>query len=157
MQKEVFEEIGARAAGLVVMSDLAVSMLQDIYNVPREKITLIPHGIHDVPFIDPSFYKDKFGVEGRDVLLTFGLLHRNKGIEYMIEALPAIVERHPKVTYLVLGATHPHVVDTEGESYRLSLQRRVRELGIEDHVSSSTRDLSSSTSYSSISAPQTFV
>jgi len=133
-QKEVFEEIGARAAALVVMSDLAVSMLQEVYNVPREKIILIPHGIHDVPFVDPSFYKDKFGVEGRDVLLTFGLLHRNKGIEHMIEALPAIVERHPKVTYLVLGATHPHVVNLEGESYRLSLQRRVRELGIEDHV-----------------------
>jgi len=133
-QKKIFEEIAARAAGLVVMSEKAVSLLTDVYNVPREKITLIPHGIHDVPFIDPSFYKDKFGVEGRDVLLTFGLLHRNKGIEYMIEALPAIVKRHPKVTYLVLGATHPHVVQVEGESYRLSLQRRVRELGLEDHV-----------------------
>jgi len=133
-QKEIFEEIAARAARLVVMSNLAVPMLQDIYNVPREKIVVIPHGIHDVPFIDPSFYKDKFGVEGRDVLLTFGLLHRNKGIEHMIEALPAIVKRHPKVTYVVLGATHPHVVKQEGESYRLSLQRRVRELGIEDHV-----------------------
>jgi glycosyltransferase involved in cell wall biosynthesis len=134
VQKEVFEEIAARAAYLIVMSDLAVSMLQDIYKVPSEKIMLIPHGIHDVPFIDPSFYKDKFGVEGRDVLLTFGLLHRKKGIEYMIEALPAIAERHPKVTYLVLGATHPHVVKQEGESYRLSLQRRVRELGLEDHM-----------------------
>jgi glycosyltransferase involved in cell wall biosynthesis len=134
VQKEVFEEIAARAAYLIVMSDLAASMLQDIYKVPSEKIMLIPHGIHDVPFIDPSFYKDKFGVEGRDVLLTFGLLHRKKGIEYMIEALPAIVERRPKVTYLVLGATHPHVVKQEGESYRLSLQRRVRELGLEDHM-----------------------
>jgi glycosyltransferase involved in cell wall biosynthesis len=133
-QKEVFEEIAARAARLVVMSDVAISVLQDTYGIPREKIMLIPHGIHDVPFIDPSFYKDKYGVEGRHVLLTFGLLNRNKGIEYMIDALPAIVECHPKVTYLVLGATHPHVVDTEGESYRLSLQRRVRELGLEDHV-----------------------
>ena len=134
VQKEVFEEIAARAARLIVMSQLAVTMLEDIYKVPRDKILFIPHGIHDVPFIDPSFYKDKFGVEGRQVLLTFGLLHRNKGIEYMIDALPAIVERHPKVTYLVLGATHPHVVDHEGESYRLSLQRQVRSLGLEDNV-----------------------
>jgi len=133
-QKEVFEEIAGRAARVVVMSELAVTLLQDNHRIPREKIALIPHGIHDVPFIDPSFYKDKFGVEGRTVLLTFGLLHDNKGIEHMIEALPAIVERHPKVTYLVLGATHPHVVKNEGESYRLSLQRRVRNLGLEDHV-----------------------
>lgn len=134
VQKEVFGEIIARAAYVVVMSDLAVAMLKDIYKVSSEKIVFIPHGIHDVPFIDPSFYKDKFGVEGRTVLLTFGLLHRNKGIEYMIDALPAIVERHPKVTYLVLGATHPHLVNQEGESYRLSLQRRVRTLGLEEHV-----------------------
>lgn len=134
LQKEVFDEISARAARLIAMSDRAATMLQDVHKVPREKIILIPHGIHDVPFIDPSFYKDKFGVEGRDVLLTFGLLHRNKGIEYMIDALPAIVKRHPKVTYIVLGATHPKVVNLEGESYRLSLQRRVRELGLEENV-----------------------
>jgi glycosyltransferase involved in cell wall biosynthesis len=84
-----------------------------------------------VPFIDASFYKDKFGVEGRRVLLTFGLLNRNKGIEDVIEALPAIVEKHPKVSYVVLGATHPHVIRLEGETHRLQLQRRVRELGLE--------------------------
>jgi glycosyltransferase involved in cell wall biosynthesis len=133
-KKEVFEEIAARATRLVVMSELGVKMLREIYGVPAEKIALIPHGIHDVPFIDPSFYKDKFGVEGRNVLLTFGLLHREKGIEYMIEALPGIVERHPRTTYLILGATHPRIVEHEGESYRLSLQRRVRDLGMEDHV-----------------------
>jgi glycosyltransferase involved in cell wall biosynthesis len=133
-QKEVFDEIANRASRLVVMSDLAAAMLKDVYKVPHDKIALIPHGIHDVPFIDPSFYKDKFGVEGRTLLLTFGLLHRNKGVEYMIDALPAIVEKHPKVTYLVLGATHPHVFDQEGESYRLGLQRQVRNLGLEDNV-----------------------
>jgi hypothetical protein len=102
--------------------------------VNQAKIAYIPHGIHDVPFIDPSYYKDKFGVEGRRVLLTFGLLNSNKGIEYMIEALPAIVDRHPRTTYVVLGATHPTVLREEGEAYRLSLQRRVRELGLEEHV-----------------------
>jgi glycosyltransferase involved in cell wall biosynthesis len=134
LQKEVFLEIAARANRLVVMTEKAFSFLDTVYNIPREKIVLIPHGIHDVPFIDPNYYKDKFGVEGRRVLLTFGLLSRNKGIEYMIEALPRIVEKHPRTTYLVLGATHPAVVREEGESYRLGLQRRVRELGLEEHV-----------------------
>ncbi|MEJ2720864.1 MAG: glycosyltransferase family 4 protein [bacterium] len=133
-QKEVFCELAARATKLVVMSERAVTFLTEIYGVDSEKIFVIPHGIHDVPFIDPNYYKDKFGVEGRNMLLTFGLLHKNKGIEYMIEALPAIVKRHPKTTYLVLGATHPHVVASEGEAYRFSLQRRIRELGLEEHV-----------------------
>ena len=127
IQKEVFAELAARVAKLVVMSERAVEFLKEIYGVDPDKIVVIPHGIHDVPFIDPNYYKDKFGVEGRNMLLTFGLLHKNKGIEYMIEALPAIVERHPKTTYLVLGATHPHIVEYEGEAYRLSLQRRIRE------------------------------
>lgn len=133
-QKEVFKELTARAAKIVVMSEKAIGFLKDIYDVDGDKIALVPHGIHDVPFIDPNYYKDKFGVEGRNMLLTFGLLHQNKGIEYMIEALPAVVERHPKTTYLVLGMTHPSVLKHEGESYRLSLQRRVRDLGLEDHV-----------------------
>jgi glycosyltransferase involved in cell wall biosynthesis len=133
-QKEIFGEIAARANKLVAMSQKASDFLEETYNVERDKIVIIPHGIHDVPFIDPNYYKDKFGVEGRRVLLTFGLLSRNKGIEYMIEALPRIVEKHPKTTYVVLGATHPMVVREEGESYRLGLQRRVRELGLEEHV-----------------------
>jgi glycosyltransferase involved in cell wall biosynthesis len=134
VQKEVFLEIAARVDKLVVMTEKAFTFMQDVYGIDRDKIVLIPHGIHDVPFIDPNYYKDKFGVEGRRVLLTFGLLSRNKGIEYMIEALPRIVEKHPKTTYLILGATHPAVVREEGESYRLGLQRRVRDLGLEEHV-----------------------
>jgi glycosyltransferase involved in cell wall biosynthesis len=134
MQREVFTEIAARATKLVVLSKKAVEIVENVYGVRRDKVVMIPHGIHDVPFIDPSFYKDKFGVEGRQMLLTFGLLHRTKGIEHMIDALPAIIERHPKTTYLVLGATHPTVVRDEGEVYRLSLQRRVRDLGLENHV-----------------------
>jgi glycosyltransferase involved in cell wall biosynthesis len=133
-QKEIFLEIAARATKMVVMTEKAFSFLEQVYNVEREKIVLIPHGIHDVPFIDPNYYKDKFGVEGRRVLLTFGLMSRNKGIEYMIDALPSVVARHPKTTYLVLGATHPAVIAWEGESYRLSLQRRVRETGMEENV-----------------------
>lgn len=134
VQKEVFLEIAARADKLVVMTRKAFEFMEEVYKVGEDKVVLVPHGIHDVPFIDPNYYKDKFGVEGRRVLLTFGLLSRNKGIEQVIEALPRIVEKHPKTTYLVLGATHPAVVRQEGESYRLELQRRVRELGLEEHV-----------------------
>ncbi len=133
-QREVFIEIAGIASKLVVMSERAVEFLEMTYNIPRSKIALIPHGIHDMPFVDPAYYKDKFGMEGRRVLLTFGLLGPNKGIEHMIEALPAIVKKHPKTTYLILGATHPAILKLEGESHRLGLQRRVRELGLEDHV-----------------------
>jgi glycosyltransferase involved in cell wall biosynthesis len=134
IQKEILCEIAAESEKLVVMSKLAFGFLEDAYGIPSDKIAYIPHGIHDVPFIDPNYYKDKFGVEGRRVLLTFGLLGRHKGIEYVIEALPEIVARHPKTTYVVLGATHPFYVRKEGESYRLSLQRKVRDLGLEEHV-----------------------
>jgi glycosyltransferase involved in cell wall biosynthesis len=133
-QKEVFTEIAERASMMVVMSERAFSIMEEVYSIDHEKIRLIPHGVHDMPFIDPAYYKDKFGVEGRRVLLTFGLLHRNKGIEHMIEALPTVVDRHPNTTYLVLGATHPAVLREEGESYRLELQRRARDLGVEEHV-----------------------
>jgi len=134
VQKEVFTEVAARANKIVAMTEKASGFLENVYGVERDKIVIIPHGIHDVPFVDPNYYKDKFGVEGRRLLMTFGLLSRTKGIESMIEALPRIVEKHPKTTYLVLGATHPAVVREEGESYRLGLQRRVRELGLEEHV-----------------------
>jgi hypothetical protein len=102
--------------------------------VPEHKIDFIPHGIHDVPFVDPGFHKDKFGAEGRLVLLTFGLLSRNKGLEYVIEALPSVVERYPNLLYLILGATHPHVKAHEGETYRESLLARARELGVEKNL-----------------------
>ncbi|MCK7483746.1 MAG: glycosyltransferase [Candidatus Moduliflexus flocculans] len=102
--------------------------------MPPEKIDLIPHGIPDVPFVDPSFNKDLFGVEGKIVLLSFGLLSANKGIENVISALPAIVARYPDVVYIVVGATHPHVIKHEGETYRLSLQWLAQEKGVESHV-----------------------
>jgi glycosyltransferase involved in cell wall biosynthesis len=133
-QKEVLAEIAAHSQKLVVMSRRAYGFLENAYSIPRNKLAFIPHGIHDTPFIDPNYYKDKFGVEGRRVLLTFGLITPAKGIEYVIEALPQIVERHPKTTYVILGTTHPAVIREQGESYRLSLQRRVRELGLEENV-----------------------
>ena len=133
-QLRVLKEIAALSDRLVVMSDRGVHFLQEIYGVSKDKIDLIPHGIPDVPFVDPSFHKDKFGVEGKVVLLSFGLLSANKGIENVISALPAVLAKHPNVVYMILGATHPHVLQNEGESYRLSLQWLAQEKGVEGQV-----------------------
>lgn len=133
-QRRVLEEVMALSDRVVVMSERGVEFLQEIYRVAPEKIDLIPHGIPDVPFVDPSFHKDLFGVEGKMVLLSFGLLSASKGIEDVIAALPAIVAEHPNVVYLIVGATHPHVLRHEGETYRLSLQWLARDKGVEGHV-----------------------
>jgi glycosyltransferase involved in cell wall biosynthesis len=133
-QRLVMQELAQLSDRLVVMSERAVQYLQEIYNVPAEKIDLIPHGIPDVPFVDPNFYKDKFNVEGKQVLLTFGLLSPNKGIETVIKAFPKILEKHPDVVYLVLGTTHPNVKRLQGESYRQSLESLAVELGVEEHI-----------------------
>ena len=133
-QRRVLEEIAALSDRLVVMSERAVEFLQEVYGVSPDKIDLIHHGIPDVPFVHPSFYKDQFDVEGKTVLLTFGLLSPNKGIETVINALPTILEKYPDVVYIVLGATHPHVVRRDGETYRLSLQWLAQEQGVEDKV-----------------------
>jgi len=133
-QRRVFDEITRLSDRLVVMSQSGSDFLRDIYHVPGEKIDIIPHGIPDVPFVDPNFYKDQYNVAGKQVLLTFGLLSPNKGIEYVIEALPAVLRRHPDVVYMILGATHPNVKRNEGEAYREHLQRLAVEKGIADHV-----------------------
>jgi hypothetical protein len=132
--RRVMEEIALLSDRLVVMSERGAEFLRTIYHVPAEKIDLIPHGIPDQPFVDPSFHKDVFNVEGKTVLLTFGLLSQNKGIENVINALPDILEKHPNVVYIVVGATHPHVLRHEGEAYRNSLQVLAREKGVEDKV-----------------------
>jgi len=133
-QRRVLEEVAALSDRLVVMSKRGAEFLQEIYGVLPEKIDLIPHGIPDVPFVDPSFHKDLFGVEGKIVLLSFGLLSANKGIENVIAALPTILARYPNVVYLILGATHPHVMRDEGETYRLALQWMAQEKGVEGQV-----------------------
>ncbi len=133
-QRRVLMDIARQSERLVVMSERGAEFLQEVYGVAAEKIDLIPHGIPDMSFVDPSFFKDQFGVEGKTVLLTFGLLSANKGIETVIEALPAILEKHPNVVYIVLGATHPNVLRHDGESYRLSLQWLAQEKGVESQV-----------------------
>ena len=125
-QRRVLEEIVQLSDRLVVMGEQAAQFLRELYAVPSEKIDIIPHGVPDLPFMDPNFFKDKFGTEGKPVLLTFGLLSPNKGIENVIQALPAILARHPEVVYIVSGVTHPHIRRREGERYRESLQALAR-------------------------------
>jgi len=133
-QRHVLDEIISLSDRIVVMSKKGSEFLRDVYHVLPEKIDLIPHGIPDVPFVDPSFNKDLFGVEGKSVLLSFGLLSPNKGIENVIAALPAILKKHPNVVYIIVGATHPQIIRNEGETYRLSLQRLAHEKGVESNV-----------------------
>jgi len=133
-QRRVLEEVARLSDRLVVMSHRGKEFLTDVYNISADKIDHIPHGIPDVAFVDPSFHKDLFGVEGKMVLLSFGLLSSNKGIESVIEALPEIVAQYPNVVYMILGETHPHVKEVDGEAYRLSLQWLARERGVESHV-----------------------
>ena len=130
----VLKSIADLSSRVICMTEKGRDFLVNIYEVPDEKIDVIPHGIPDMPFVDPHFYKDKFGMEGKQTLLTFGLLSPNKGIENMIRALPEIVEQHPNVVYMVLGATHPNLLKHEGEAYRNSLKKLAASLGVRDHI-----------------------
>ncbi|MGO9118459.1 MAG: glycosyltransferase [Desulfomonilaceae bacterium] len=132
--REAFEDVINYSQRLVTMSQKGARMLQAIYDVPPDKISVIHHGVHDVPFVDSNFYKEKFNVEGLTVLLTFGLLSPNKGIEIALEALPYVVEKYPDTVFIILGATHPEVKKVYGEQYRLSLERKARDLKIADNV-----------------------
>jgi glycosyltransferase involved in cell wall biosynthesis len=133
-QQALMNQLDEFSNRFIVMADQGKGFLEEIYGIAPEKIDVIPHGIPDMPFIDPNFNKDQFGVEGKTVLLTFGLLSPNKGIEHVIEALPAILEQHPNVVYIILGATHPNVIAREGESYRLKLERLAEDRGVAPHV-----------------------
>lgn len=133
-QRIVLEEIAQLSDRLIVMSELAAQLLRDVYAVPGAKIDVIPHGVPDLPFIDPNYFKDRFGTEGKSVLLTFGLLSPNKGIENVIRALPAILAAHPNVVYIVSGVTHPHIRRREGERYREGLKALAEELGVSSQL-----------------------
>jgi glycosyltransferase involved in cell wall biosynthesis len=133
-QRVVTEEIAALSDRLVVMSQHSSRFLQEIFQIPADKIDLIYHGVPDLPFVDPNYHKTSFGVEGKSVILTFGLLSPNKGIENVIRALPRILPRHPDVVYMVVGATHPHIKRRQGDGYRLGLEALSKELGVEQSV-----------------------
>ena len=133
-QLMAMEQIAELSDRLIVMSQLSSQFLQEIFKVPGSKIDMVPHGVPDLPFLDPNFYKDRFGVEGKAVLLTFGLLSPNKGIENVILAMPQILSKHKNVVYIVAGATHPHILRREGDIYRASLQALAKEVGVESQV-----------------------
>ena len=133
-QRRAMRELVRLSTRLVVMTERGRELLRDVYHVPVAKIDLIPHGIPDMPFADPNYFKDEFGVAGKQVLLTFGLLSPNKGIEYVLRALPEIIREYPNIVYIVLGQTHPNLLRDEGEAYRLSLGRLAKDLGVLKHV-----------------------
>ena len=133
-QRRVMHGLVALSTRLVVMTERGRQMLQEIYQAPPAKIDLIPHGVPDVGFVDPTDFKDQFGVEGRVVLLTFGLLSPNKGIEHVLNALPHIVAEFPDVVYIVLGATHPNELREHGEAYRLSLEILAKKNKLEKNI-----------------------
>jgi len=141
-QMRVMRELDRLSSRMVVMAERGLQLLQDVYGVAAEKIDLIPHGVIDMPFVDSNFYKDIFDAEGKTVLLTFGLLSPNKGIETAIRALPGILEQNPDVVYLIVGATHPHLLAREGEMYRDSLKHLAVTLGVADNVAFHNRFVS---------------
>jgi glycosyltransferase involved in cell wall biosynthesis len=131
-QRLVLEELAQVSARLIVMSESGAELLRRVHGISANKIDLIPHGIPQVPVGDGS--KRRLGLDGKTVILTFGLLSPDKGIEYVVDALPAILASHPDTVYVVVGATHPHVIEREGEAYRLMLEARARHLGVSGNI-----------------------
>ena len=130
-QRRVMDELTALSDRLVVMTEGGAALLREVHGVAEDRIDVIPHGIPSVPF---SGSKHRLGVEGRPLILTFGLLSPDKGIEYVIDALPTILSHYPDAVYIVLGATHPHIVERHGETYRLMLEDRAKRMGVDGNV-----------------------
>ena len=133
-QRDVLDQIIRASTSVIVMAEKARTLLQEGHDVPAEKIEVIAHGIPDMAFCEPDLAKAALGFSGKSVILTFGLLSPNKGIEVMIDAMPAILARRPDAVYVVLGATHPNLVRSQGEAYRESLMARARDRGVEAQV-----------------------
>jgi glycosyltransferase involved in cell wall biosynthesis len=134
VQREVLNAIVEASSKVIVMAEKGRDLLRGVYGVASDEIEIIPHGIPDAAFVEPDSAKARLGFSGKAVLLTFGLLSPNKGIEVMIDAMPSILKRRADAVYVVLGATHPNLVRQQGEAYRESLKARARALGIEDHI-----------------------
>jgi len=133
-QRAVLSELAAIADASVVMSRSAANLLVARYGADPDRLVVIPHGVPDVPLVDADAVKPSLGLAGRDVILSFGLLGPGKGYELAIEALPDVVAAHPEALYVILGATHPELIRSDGEAYRQSLMGEVERLGMTDHV-----------------------
>jgi len=133
-QRSVMQEICRSSERIIVMSEHSSLLLRRVFEVPAEKIEVIPHGIPDMKFADPDSYKELFSICGKTVLLTFGLLSPNKGFESVIRSLPRILSQHSDVVYIIAGATPPHDRLREGDRYRIQLEALARELGVEKNV-----------------------
>ncbi|MCJ0743400.1 glycosyltransferase family 4 protein [Pedobacter montanisoli] len=134
LQRSIIREIANRSSKIVVMSRKAIQFLVNIYQIPREKIQFIEHGVPDFEAKEPKETRKKMGLEGKRILLTFGLINRNKGLETVVKALPLIVAQHPETVYVILGNTHPGVLKQSGEEYRDYLKQLAQELGVADHL-----------------------
>jgi glycosyltransferase involved in cell wall biosynthesis len=133
-QRRIMDAIIDKASTLIVMAKKGRDILTKCYDVSSKNVVVIPHGIPDFPYVNPDTVKAQLGLQGRDVILTFGLLSPEKGIGDMIEAMPAIIQKRPQALYVVLGATHPHIIAGQGENLRHGLQNRAAELGISDNI-----------------------
>jgi len=132
--KSIIQYLSVKAAKIVVMAKKAVEILSEDYGIPKEKIAVIPHGIHEVPYEPSTIQKKKLGYEDRVLLVSFGLITGSKNYEDIINALPEVVRKFPHVLYLIVGATHPGILKDEGEKYRNSLKRLIKKLNLENNV-----------------------
>jgi glycosyltransferase involved in cell wall biosynthesis len=133
-QKKILEQLCSLSTKIVVLANKGSDLLKDIYGVNEKKIMIIPHGAPDVPFLDPSYYRDDFRLGSREVIMTFGLISPGKGLELAIKSMAEVVKVFPDATYLVVGETHPVIKKERGEEYRISLKRLVSKLGLEKNV-----------------------
>jgi len=134
LPRHIIQDLAAHSQGIVVMTRVAARLLEKVYHVKGPKVRVIPHGVPEVPYRRDGTYKARLGLTGRRVICTFGLISRGKGLEYMIRAMPRVIDAFPEAIYLIVGATHPEIKRREGEVYRESLVKMTRELGVEANV-----------------------
>ena len=133
-QKKVLTQLCSLSTKIIVLANKGVGLLKDIYDIPEEKIKVIPHGAPDVPFLDPSYYRDDFQLGGREVVMTFGLIGPGKGIDVAVKSMAEIVKEFPEAIFLIVGETHPVIKRERGEEYRISLKRLVNKLDLEKNI-----------------------
>ncbi len=134
LPRRIIQDLAAHSKGIIVMTKVAARLLEKVYHVSGAKVRVIPHGVPEVPYRRDGARKARLGLTGRQVICTFGLINRGKGLEYMIQAIPRIVAAFPEAVYLIVGATHPQVKRQEGEVYRESLVAMARDLGVGENV-----------------------